>query len=133
MKKMLILCCLILFLASMALLGCATAPPGPPKPGVPRISNLVVPKTVTLGVSFPISFQFEDSEADIKTVTYEWSWGPGGFESHTYDARIFGKDTGIFVGKLFPGKLPDIFYLAVYVTDAKGNRSNTLRTSIFTK
>lgn len=137
MKKMMILCCLILFLASMALFGCATTPPGPPKPGVPRISNFNVPETVNLGQRFPISFQFEDSEADIKTVmlTYEWSsgGGPMGSESHSYDARIYGKTSGTCKINGFAGGLPNMFYLQVYVEDAKNNKSNILRTSIFTK
>lgn len=127
---------IVIFLISISLLGCATTPSGPPKPGVPRISNLTVPKTVILGQKFPISFQFEDSEADIKTVTqtYEWSWGgPTGSESHSYDARVYGKTNGTCETIGFAGRLPPVFSLWVYVEDAKGNKSNILRASIATK
>jgi len=136
MKKTIILGFLILFLTQTLLLGCAITPPGPPKPGVPGISNLTVPKTVNIGRKFPVSFQFEDSEADIKTVTltYEWSFGgPISSESHSYDPRIYGKTNGICEFYGFAGKLPNVFDLSVYVEDAKGNKSNILRTTIATK
>jgi hypothetical protein len=135
MKKVVLILSLSLLIVvgSLRLTGCATAPPSPPKPGVPRISGLVVPKIVSLGQPFPISFQFEDSEADITTVVLTYEWGPTGSESHSYDARIFGEASGTCKTKGFAGKLPDIFYLSVYVKDTKGNRSNILRTSIFTK
>jgi len=136
MKKMIILGFSVLFLTQTLSLGCATTPLGPPKPGVPRISNLTVPKTVNIGRKLPVSFQFEDSEADIKAVilTYEWSFGgPMGSESHSYDAGIYGKTNGICEVHGFAGKLPSVFDLTVYVKDAKGNKSNILRTSIATK
>jgi hypothetical protein len=136
MKKMMILGFLILFLTQILSSRCATIPPGPPKPGVPRISNLTVPKTVNIGRKFPVSFQFEDSEIDIKAVilTYEWSFGgPIGSESHSYGVGIYGKTNGICEVHGFAGKLPNVFDLSVYVEDAKGNKSNILRTSIATK
>lgn len=137
MKRLMIFGCLFTFFLSTALIGCATTPSGPPKPGVPRISNLTAPKIVILGQRYPVSFQFEDSEADIKTVvfTYEWSWGggPTGSESHSYDARIYGKTNGTCEMNGFAGRLPPVFTLWVYVEDAKGNKSNILRTSISTK
>lgn len=137
MRKSLILGGLVTFLMSIAFIGCATTPSGPPKPGIPRISSLTVPKTVILGQKFPISFQFEDSEADIRTVTltYEWSWGggPPGSESHSYDVRIYGKTIGTCEVNGFAGRLPPVFTLWVYVEDAKGNKSNILRASIATK
>lgn len=137
MKKVLLGCLFFTLVLVVTLIGCATTPSGPPKPGVPRISNLTVPKTVILGQKFPISFQFEDSEADIKTVTltYEWSWGggPTGSESHSYDARVYGKTNGTCETTGFAGRLPPVFSLWVYVEDAKGNKSNILRTSTTTK
>lgn len=117
--------------------GCSTIPQGPPKPGVPRIFNLIVPQTVILGQRYPISFQFEDSEGDITTVTLtsEWSWGDGRTfsESHTYDAGVFGKTNGTCEMFRFAGRLPSVFTLWVYVEDAKGNKSNILRANIATK
>jgi len=137
MRKSIIFGGLVTCLILIALIGCATTPSGPPKPGIPRISNLTVPKTVILGQKFPISFQFEDSEADIETftLTYEWSWGggPTGSESHSYDARIYGKTNGTCETIGFAGRLPPVFSLWVYVEDAKGNKSNILRASTTTK
>jgi len=136
MKGRILIGMVILLSALIMFLQCSTTPQGPPKPGVPRISNLTVPNTVILGQRFPISFQFEDSEADISTVTltFEWSWGGPTFsESKSYDAGVYGKTNGTCVTSGFAGRLPPVFTLWIFVEDAKGNKSNMLRTSISTK
>lgn len=117
-----IFCCPILFFVLGLFTGCATTPQGPPKPGIPKISNLTVPKAVILGQRFPISFQFEDSEADITTVTitYEWSSAGGATssESKSFDPQAYGKTNGICEISGFVGRLPPVFSISVYVEDA---------------
>ena len=128
MKKGLISIVVILFLA-----GCVTAS-GPAVSPVksegisPKISDLKMPETVSAGDTFPMSFNFEDPEADITSIGLTYDWGSGS-ESHSYpaNASIAGKKSGTAEGKGFIGMgNRGTMKILVHVVDRNGNKSNTL-------
>ena len=116
------------FLLTM-LLACASSSPVASQPstvpGVPKISNLEIPTTIKASEAFPVSFDYEDEDADITTVIVTFDWGQGQ-ETHKFPAtRIKGK-SGRSDGQLRTGPRTGPIKIHIYVEDAKGNKSNTL-------
>jgi len=129
MKKMAIL--MSVFLVSV-LLGSVSTPltqTSASAPDVPKISNLEIPTTVKAGDSFPVSFDYEDEDANITTVVVTFDWGKGQ-ETHPFTVTKFSKKSGKYNGRLRIGPNAGPMKIHVYVEDAKGNKSNILTKEI---
>ncbi len=124
---------------ALALSACATwrIEPTSPGPGVPVISNLrIEPEKVRVGEDVRLSFDFEDTDADITEAhifpseVREWVYTQA-LAATVLDLR--GEKFGQAIGRveaIFKWETEGIRVFEVFVVDELGHTSNKLRARV---
>jgi len=131
---------LLLLITSMvlSLSACATwrIEPTQPGPGVPIISNLrVEPEKVMVGEEVTLTFDFEDTDADIveaqiySSEVREWVYSIGAPTVVDVRNTTYGRGVGS-IEVPFKWETDGVRIFEVFVVDERGHTSNKLRVKV---
>ena len=133
MKKMIFGSCLILFLASIAGVGCATVSTRTLAPGELRLLSLRVSDTIRAGDPYLVVITFEaDGEPQIKEACFYWSGeGPYCFKVRNVDLEV-PKNFKIMLRTNNPGSYRLECY-AEYIREGKTQKTNYIGSQIYVR